>query len=102
MPGIRARTSASHACASMSFIFAVTIREYMNPARSPPRGDPAKSHVFRPRAAPRRARSTALFVMQMRPSSVNRDGRHEVLGMEIGTSEAEPIWTEFLRTLTRR
>ena len=33
---------------------------------------------------------------------VNGDGRHEVLGMEIGTSEAEPIWTEFLRKLTRR
>ena len=30
------------------------------------------------------------------------DGRREVLGMEIGTSEAEPIWTEFLRKLTRR
>jgi hypothetical protein len=26
----------------------------------------------------------------------------EVLGMEVGTSEAEPIWTEFLRRLTRR
>jgi transposase-like protein len=25
---------------------------------------------------------------------VNTDGRREVLGMEIGTSEAEPIWTE--------
>ena len=33
---------------------------------------------------------------------VNGDGRREVLGMEIGTSEAEPIWTEFLRKLTRR
>ena len=33
---------------------------------------------------------------------VNADGRHEVLGMEIGTSEAEAIWTEFLRQLTRR
>jgi transposase-like protein len=33
---------------------------------------------------------------------VNTDGRREVLGMEIGTSEAEPIWTEFLRKLTRR
>jgi putative transposase len=33
---------------------------------------------------------------------VNSDGRREVLGMEIGTSEAEPIWTEFLRKLTRR
>jgi transposase-like protein len=33
---------------------------------------------------------------------VNTDGRREVLGMEIGTPEAEPIWTEFLRKLTRR
>ena len=33
---------------------------------------------------------------------VNTDGRREVLGMEIGTSGAEPIWTEFLRKLTRR
>ncbi len=33
---------------------------------------------------------------------VNDDGRREVLGMQIGTSEAEPIWTEFLRKLTRR
>jgi transposase-like protein len=33
---------------------------------------------------------------------INADGRREVLGMEIGTSEAEPIWTEFLRKLTRR
>jgi Transposase, Mutator family len=27
---------------------------------------------------------------------VNADARREVLGMETGTSEAEPIWTEFL------
>ena len=33
---------------------------------------------------------------------VNTDGRREVLGMETGTSEAEPIWTGFLRKLTRR
>ena len=33
---------------------------------------------------------------------VNTDARREVLGLEIGTSEAEPIWTEFLRKLTRR
>jgi transposase-like protein len=28
---------------------------------------------------------------------VNTDGRREVLGLEIGTSEAEPIWTELSR-----
>ncbi len=33
---------------------------------------------------------------------VNTDGRREVLGMTVGYSEAEPFWTEFLRTLTRR
>jgi transposase-like protein len=35
-------------------------------------------------------------------TGVNGDGRREVLGMEIGTSEAEPIWTAFLRKQTRR
>ena len=34
--------------------------------------------------------------------AVNTDGRHEALGMTIGNSEAEPFWTEFLRSLTRR
>src|SRR6202789_3251936 len=33
---------------------------------------------------------------------VNVDGRREVLGMDIGPSEAETFWTEFLRKLTRR
>ena len=33
---------------------------------------------------------------------VNTDGRRDVLGMEIVKSEAESIWTEFLRKLTRR
>src|SRR5262245_51394308 len=33
---------------------------------------------------------------------VNADGRREVLGMEIGASEAETFWTAFLRKLTRR
>jgi transposase-like protein len=34
--------------------------------------------------------------------AVNTDGRREVLGLEIGPSEAEPFWTKFLRSLTRR
>ena len=29
---------------------------------------------------------------------VNARGRREVLGMDIGPSEAEPFWTEFPRT----
>ena len=33
---------------------------------------------------------------------VNSDGRREVLGMAVGPSEAEPFWTKFLRSLTRR
>jgi len=33
---------------------------------------------------------------------VNSDGRREVLGMEVGPSEAEPFWSKFLRSLTRR
>jgi anaerobic selenocysteine-containing dehydrogenase len=33
---------------------------------------------------------------------VSTDGRREVLGMDIGPSEAEPFWTEFLRKLARR
>jgi putative transposase len=33
---------------------------------------------------------------------VNSDGRREVLGLEIGPSEAETFWTAFLRKLTRR
>lgn len=33
---------------------------------------------------------------------VNSEGMREVLGMAIGTSEAEPFWTDFLRSLMRR
>lgn len=33
---------------------------------------------------------------------VNGGGRREVLGLEIGASEAEPFWTGFLRKLARR
>jgi putative transposase len=34
--------------------------------------------------------------------AVNTDGRKEILGLEIGLSEAETFWTEFLRKLKRR
>jgi putative transposase len=34
--------------------------------------------------------------------AVNGDGRREVLGLDIGCSEAETFWTAFLRKLTRR
>jgi len=33
---------------------------------------------------------------------VNSDGRREVLGMSIGSSEAEVFWTDFLRDLVKR
>src|SRR5579863_770801 len=33
---------------------------------------------------------------------VNSEGMREVLGMAIGASEAEPFWTDFLRSLMRR
>src|SRR6056297_485630 len=33
---------------------------------------------------------------------VNTDGRREVLGMDVGPSEAETFWTAFLRKLARR
>lgn len=32
----------------------------------------------------------------------NSDGRREVLGMAVGSSEAEVFWTDFLRSLARR
>src|SRR5271170_7186914 len=34
--------------------------------------------------------------------AVNTDGVREVLGMDVGPSEAEPFWTGFLRQLARR
>lgn len=34
--------------------------------------------------------------------AVNTEGKRELLGMSIGASEAEPFWTDFLRSLTRR
>jgi putative transposase len=34
--------------------------------------------------------------------AVNTDGRREVLGLAVGPSEAEPFWTAFVRSLTRR
>ena len=69
---MRERTSASHACGSTPFIFAVTMRLYMAAARRPPRSDPQNSHDFLPSAMPRRPRSAALFERQTRPSSRNK------------------------------
>jgi putative transposase len=33
---------------------------------------------------------------------VNTDGTREILGVAVGPSEAEPFWTDFLRSLSRR
>lgn len=43
----------------------------------------------------------AISVAVIIAGGVNSDSRRKFLGMEIGTSEAEPAWTEFLRKLTR-
>jgi hypothetical protein len=43
---MRASTSASHACGSMSFNLAVWIRVYITAARSRPRSEPANTHDF--------------------------------------------------------
>jgi putative transposase len=42
--------------------------------------------------------STAVIIA----TGVNTDGRREVLGMTTGPSEAEPFWTDFLRSLADR
>lgn len=68
---IRARISVSHACGSMPFIFAVTMRLYIAAARRPPRSDPQNSQDFRPRAMPRKPRSAALLERHTRSSSRN-------------------------------
>lgn len=34
--------------------------------------------------------------------AVNTEGQRQVLGMKVGASEAEPFWTDFLRSLLRR
>jgi hypothetical protein len=55
----------------MSLSLAFTINVAMNPARSAPRSDPANSYDFLPSAKRLSARSAALFVRQIRPSSRN-------------------------------
>ena len=68
---MRERISASQACGSTPFIFAVTMRLYMAAARCPPRSDPQNSHDFLPSAIPRSPRSAALLDRHTRPSSRN-------------------------------
>ena len=49
-----------------------------------------------------RRRHRIVSVAVIIAAGVNADGRREVLGMDIGASEAETFWTEFLRKLRRR
>ena len=69
---MRASTSASQARGSMSLSLAVIMSEYIAAARSPPRSLPANNQALRPSATPRKPRSAALFVRQIRPSSRKR------------------------------
>ncbi len=61
------------------------------------RGPPSQPTYLKVR---RRGRIVSVAVIIA--GGVNTDGRRAVLGMEIGTSEAEAVRTEFLRKLTRR
>lgn len=63
-------------------------------------GRAATSPAPRSYAGWRNGRSVSVAVIVA--VSVNSDGRREVLGMEVGPSEAEPFWTAFLRKLMRR
>jgi hypothetical protein len=65
---MRARTSASHACGSMSLSLALMMSVAIKAARSAPRSDPVKSHDFLPRAKPLSARSAALLKGMMLPA----------------------------------
>lgn len=49
-----------------------------------------------------RQNSRVISVAVIIAVGVNSDGRREVLGMDIGPSEAETFWTAFLRKLARR
>jgi putative transposase len=49
-----------------------------------------------------RAQGRIVSVAVIVAVGVNDDGRREVLGMDIGPSEAETFWTGFLRKLARR
>jgi transposase-like protein len=43
-----------------------------------------------------------IWLLCSAPVGVNGDGRREILGLDIGPSEAETFWTAFLRKLARR
>jgi hypothetical protein len=88
---MRASTSASQACGSISLSLAVVISVAMTAARSAPRSEPANSQDLRPNANPRRARSAALLLRQILPSPMKRANRSQRLSMySIGSAtEAE-------------
>jgi transposase-like protein len=49
-----------------------------------------------------RAAGRIISVAVILAVGVNSDGRREVLGLQVGPSEAETFWTQFLRSLARR
>ena len=69
---MRARTSASHACGSMSLSFAVSMSEARIAQWSAPPSEPAKRLFLRVSARGRMERSTMLLSSSMRPSSRKR------------------------------
>ncbi len=90
-----------------------TLRSVGTGGRVTASGDPVRCETCRRNAVRRASPTQPTYLKVCRGGrivsvaviiavGVNSDGRREVLGMEVGTSEAEPIWTEFLRRLTRR
>lgn len=75
------------------------------PGEPPLRGNRRQGQDLPRQADPRRMAlylHRVVSVAAIIAVGVNTDGRRKVLGLEIGTPEAEPIWTEFVRKLTRR
>src|SRR5262245_35101654 len=72
----------------------------MAAARSAQHSEPANGHDFRPRANPRRARSAALLVNQIRPSLMKRANRSQCrsivdrFGDRRGAREAGPLLSQ--------
>src|SRR5512144_1421663 len=50
----------------------------------------------------RRQNGRVVSVAVLIAVGVNADGWREVLGLDVGPSEAEPFWVSFLRKLARR
>ena len=70
--------------------------------RSPERINQRNGYRDRPTYVKARESGRIVSAAVIVAVGVNSDGRREVLGMDIGPSEAETFWTEFLRKLARR